>query len=257
MLDSTLRTTTRVLIVDDHIVVRAGFSSVLRRQRGLTVVGSVTGGEEALIFLKNCAVDVLLLDLHMPGMSGIETLVALQRLACAPPVIVLSNSEPDDECCHAVEMGAQGYLRKDSSCSEIVEAIQIVRTGGRYLPPWIVTRIAERSAHSSLSPREHEILEMVAKGLTNKQIGGALQVSHFTVRNHVRHIMQKLEVGDRTEAATVAIQYGILGRNDSMHAGQGAYKCAPCQPVPSVSWLGLGPRSRGFPGTLAERRAMS
>jgi len=210
MADLTLSSSIRLLIVDDHAVVRAGFSSVLRRQVGLEVVGSVQSGEEALTFLERCSVDVLLLDLHMPGMSGIETLLALQELPCPPNVIVLSSFEPDEEICRAVETGAKGYLRKDISCTEIIEAVHAVHSGKSHFPQWIKDRVSERKFQPSLSRRELEILEMVAKGLTNKEIGRAIQVSHFTVRNHVRHIIAKLEVGDRTEATTVAIQQGIL-----------------------------------------------
>jgi two-component system, NarL family, response regulator len=152
----------------------------------------------------------LLLDLHMPGMSGVETLLALQRLPAPPNVVVLSSFEPDEEICKAVEAGAKGYLRKDISCTEIIEAVHAVHSGDGYFPQWINDRVSERKLQPSLSPRELEILEMVAKGLTNKEIGRAIQVSHFTVRNHVRHIIAKLEVGDRTEATTVAIQQGIL-----------------------------------------------
>jgi len=210
MQDLTQRTSIRLLIVDDHAVVRAGFSSVLRTQVGLEVVGTVQSGEEALALLERCPVDVLLLDLHMPQTSGIETLIVLRKRRCPPHVIILSSFEPDEEICRAVEAGADGYLRKDSSCSEIVEAVYAVSSGSRYLPEWIVAHISERKFGSTLTPRELEILEMVSKGLTNKEIGRAIQVSHFTVRNHVRHIIAKLEVGDRTEAATVAIQQGIL-----------------------------------------------
>ena len=208
--DLTLRARIRVLIVDDHDVVRAGFNSVLRRQAGLIVVGSVQSGEEALTFLEPFTVDIVLLDLHMPGMSGIKTLLALQRLPSPPSVIVLSSLEPDEEICLAVEAGANGYLRKDVSCAEIIEAVDAVHSGKSHFPQWIRDRVSERKLQPSLSPRELEILEMVSKGLTNKEIGHAIQVSHFTVRNHVRHIIAKLEVGDRTEATTVAIQHGIL-----------------------------------------------
>jgi len=209
MQDLTHKTSIRLLIVDDHAVVRAGFSTVLRIQHGLEV-GSVHSGEEALAFVEGCPVDVLLLDLHMPAMSGLETLLALRKHHRRPHVIILSSFEPDEEICRAVEAGADGYLRKDSSCSEILEAIYAVQSGGSYLPQWIATRISERKFQSTLTRRELEILEMVSKGLTNKEIGRAIQVSPFTVRNHVRHIIAKLEVGDRTEAATVAIQHGIL-----------------------------------------------
>ncbi|HSZ63042.1 MAG TPA: response regulator transcription factor [Terriglobales bacterium] len=210
MTDLTLSGPVRLLIVDDHSVVRAGFSSVLRRQAGLNVVGSAESGEGALTFLVGCPVDVLLLDLHMPGMSGIETLLALQGLPCPPKVIVLSSLEPDEEIYRAVEAGAKGYLRKDISDTEIVEAVYEVHSGKSHFPQCIKDRVSERKFQPSLSRRELEILEMVAKGLTNKEIGRAIQVSHFTVRNHVRHIIAKLEVGDRTEATSVAIQQGIL-----------------------------------------------
>ena len=210
MADSTLSRPIRLLIVDDHAVVRAGFSSVLSGQLGLEVVGSVASGAKALAFLECCPVDVVLLDLHMPGMSGIETLLALPGLSCPPKVIVISNLEPDEDICRALETGAMGYLPKDISCAEIVEAVYAVHSGKSHFPQCIRDRVSERKFQPSLSRRELEILEMVAKGLTNKEIGRAIQVSHFTVRNHVRHIIAKLEVGGRTEATTVAIQQGIL-----------------------------------------------
>lgn len=210
MADSILSTPIKLLVVDDHAVVRAGFSAVLGRQLGLDVAGSVQSGEEALSFLERSPVDVLLLDLHMPGMSGIETLLALQGHRCPPKVIVISNLEPDEDICRAVEAGAMGYLPKDLSCAEIVEAVYAVHSGKSHFPQCITDRVRERKSQPSLSRRELEILEMVAKGLTNKEIGRAIQVSHFTVRNHVRHIIAKLEVGGRTEATTVAIQQGIL-----------------------------------------------
>jgi two-component system, NarL family, response regulator len=219
MADLTLSAPVKILIVDDHAVVREGFSSVLRRQVGLAVVGSVQSGVEALAFLKRCPVDVLLLDLHMPGMSGLETLLAVRGIPSPPKVIVLSSLEPDEEICRAVETGAKGYLRKDISGTEIVEAVYEVHSGKSHFPQSIKDRISERKSQPSLSRRELEILEMVSKGLTNKEIGRAIQVSHFTVRNHVRHIIAKLEVGDRTEATTVAIQQGILM----------AYSPCPCR----------------------------
>jgi two-component system NarL family response regulator len=212
------RMSIRLLIVDDQSVVSAGFSSVLRSQAGLTVLSAVASGEEALRFLERFAVDVLLLDLHMPAMSGIETLLRVQELSCPPQVIVLSSFEPDEEICRAVEMGAKGYLRKDISCGEIVEAIRAVHSGSSYLPQWIVTQTSERRLRLSLTPRELEILEMVSKGLTNKDIGRAIRVSPFTVRNHVRHIIAKLEVGNRTEAASVAMQQGMLTAYDPLRS---------------------------------------
>src|SRR6202043_3059215 len=116
--------------------------------------------------------------------------------------------EPDEEICIAVEKGAKGYLRKDTSSAEIIGGVHAVHAGRNHLPQWILDQISERKMRPNLSPRELEILEMVSKGLTNKEIGHAIQVSHFTVRNHVRHIIAKLAVGNRTEAAAIAIQQG-------------------------------------------------
>jgi DNA-binding NarL/FixJ family response regulator len=196
------------LIVDDHLVVRVGFGSVLRSQ--FDVIGSERGGVEALSVLKHSVTDVVLLDLRMPGMSGLRTLLEVQKMPSPPRVIVLSSFEPDEEVCSAVELGARGFLLKDSSCGTITEAVRAVHAGKTYLPEWVMFRISERKLQLSLSPRELEILAMVAKGLTNKEISHVIRVSHFTVRNHVRNIISKLDVGDRTEAATVAIQTGIL-----------------------------------------------
>jgi DNA-binding NarL/FixJ family response regulator len=243
--DSTLKTSISVLIVDDQIVVRAGFTCVLRGYIGLSLAGAVPSGAEALIFLERCPVEVLLLDLRMPDMSGIETLRALQKLTCPPKAIILSSFEPDEEILRAVETGAQGYLRKDTSSSEIFEAIYAVHSGASYLPPWIVARVSERRLRSRLSPRELEILEMVAKGLTNKEIGRVTGVSPFTVRNHVRHIMAKLEAGDRTEAATVAIQEGILMPH---HSAQRSGACDTSRTGPTTGplpWVAASSGSRG------------
>lgn len=248
-----MKTSITVLIVDDQTVVRAGFSSVLRGHIGLNLLGSVSSGQEALLLIERSPVEVLLLDLRMPGMSGIETLQATRKLAHPPKTIVLSSFEPDEEILRAIEMGAEGYLRKDTSSSEILEAIYTVHSGGSYLPHWIVARISQRGLRSRLSPRELEILEMVAKGLTNKEIGHVIRVSPFTVRNHVRHIMAKLEAGDRTEAATVAIREGILMPHDSPYAGGVSDKSrvAPAAgPIPAVS---AGAGSNGIVRDTSER----
>jgi len=232
-----LKTSVTILIVDDQIVVRAGFGSVLRGLVGLTVMGSVASGEEALIFLERCPVEVLLLDLRMPGLSGVETLLAVRKLPFSPKVIVLCSFERDDEILNAVETGAHGCLRKDTSPDEILEAIHTVQSGNHYLPAWVVNRISERKVRSRLSPRELEILEMVAKGLTNKEIGRMIRLSRFTVRNHVRHIMEKLEAGDRTEAATVAIQEGILPPDNASKWSEVVDKATAVSTVGRRPWL--------------------
>jgi two-component system, NarL family, response regulator len=200
----------RVLIVDDHPVVRAGLASLLRKETVLKVVGSAHSAEEALAMLDRAVIDLMLLDLRMPKISGIDMLHLLKSRSNAPAVVILSSYEYEDEIYRAVKAGAGGYLSKNASRAEIVCAVTTVSAGGKYFPEAIAARIAERESRSSLSPREIEILEMVAKGLTNKEIGQALEISHFTVRNHINHICAKLDAGDRTEAATVALQQGVI-----------------------------------------------
>jgi two-component system, NarL family, response regulator len=200
----------RILIVDDHPVVVAGLASMLKTQPGIEVVGSASGGEEALELLRTTPVDVLLLDLRMPGMNGIDTLLAMRRSKINARAIILTSFETDEDIYRAVQAGTQGYLLKDARQAEVVEAIHVVRSGRRYFPGDIAARLAERMSRSDLTARELEVLHMLVRGLTNKEIGNALDISGNTVRNHVNSIIEKLEVSDRTEAATTAILRGIV-----------------------------------------------
>jgi len=199
-----------LLIVDDHPVVRVGLSSMLNQKGNISVVSAVSSGKEALAFLDRSAIDIVLLDLRMPEMSGIETLKAIRKRPFPPRVIVLSSFEFDEEIYQAVEAGAQGYLMKEMTGENITLAIQTVYAGGTFFPARITERLAERRHRAELSPRELEILTLLVKGLTNKEIGGALSISQFTVRNHINHIATKLDASDRTEAAFIAIQSGII-----------------------------------------------
>lgn len=200
----------RVLIVDDHPVVRAGLASLLRRQAGLKLAGAAHSGEEAMEMLKRSPVDVMLLDLRMPSINGIHLLNLLKAQDDCPKTIILSSYEYEEEIYQAVKAGARGYLSKNASREEIVAAIEEVVAGGTYFSDRIKHWIGEREDRSSLSAREIEILEMVSRGLTNKEIAVALKISHYTVRNHINHITAKLQVADRTEAATVALRQGII-----------------------------------------------
>jgi two-component system NarL family response regulator len=203
----------RVLIVDDHPVVCAGLTSLLRRQSGLRVVGAAHTGEEALEVAQRTSIDVVLLDLRMPKISGIELLPLLRNLPTPPAVVILSSYDYEEDIYRAFRAGASGYLSKDASRAEIVEAIVAARDGCQCFPPAMAARIAQRAERSSLSSREIEILRMVSKGLTNKEIARVLQISQYTVRNHLNHISSKLDVTDRTEAAMVALQQGIINPN--------------------------------------------
>lgn len=208
----TVRKPIRVLIVDDHPVVRAGLTSLLRKETGLKVVGAAHNGELALDLIRGASVDVVLLDLRMPKIGGIDFLSMLQEIATPPAALILSSYAYEEEIYRAVKAGARGYLSKDATGAQIVEAINVVHAGGQYFSGEIAERLAERESHTSLSSRETEVLEMVSKGLTNKEIAHVLQISQYTVRNHINKISAKLEVGDRTEAVTVALQQGILSQ---------------------------------------------
>jgi len=183
---------------------------MLGKQPGLKLVGAAASVEEALTLLKQCSADVVLLDLRMPKVSGIDALPMLRKLASPPRVIILSSFEFEEEIYRAVQAGARGYLLKETSRDEMVAAIVAVHAGRQYFPPAIASRLSDRTQRSSLSPRELEILEMLSKGFTNKEIGRAFGISRYTVRNHVNSINQKLEVCDRTEAASVAMKQGII-----------------------------------------------
>jgi DNA-binding NarL/FixJ family response regulator len=200
----------RLLIVDDHPVVRAGLSSMLGKHKDLELAGVAASVEEALAVLARRPVDVVLLDLRMPKMNGIDGIRLFNQQLSPPWVIILSSFEFEEEIFRAVQAGARGYLLKEMTRDEIVAGILAVNAGKRYFPPAVAAMLAERNHRSSLSPRELEILELLSKGLTNKEIGQAFGISKHTVRNHINNITQKLDVTDRTEAASVAIKQGII-----------------------------------------------
>ncbi len=204
----------RILIVDDHPVVCTGLTSMLSAQPGLEIVGSAASGEEALAIIKRDKTDLLLLDLRMPGMDGIGVLQALKRIQDPPRVIILTSFDKDEDIYRAIRAGAQGYLLKDTTESEMTTAITIVNSGSRYIPRHIAARLADRMMRSDLTARELQILEQLAEGSTNKQIAETLDISDNTVRHHVNSIMEKLQVSDRTEAVATAMRSGVLSGTD-------------------------------------------
>ena len=200
----------RLVIVDDHPIVRVGLTALLGLQDDIEIAGTAEGGREAIQLLKESPVDVILVDLRMPGFSGIQTLEGIKTVAPDTRSIVLSSFECDEEIYAAVKAGAQGYLHKEASAQEIVCAIRSVHVGCQAFPRRITERLAGDRMTAGLSLRERQILELVAKGLTNKEVANTLQISQFTVRNHLNHITEKLDVSDRTEAIFIAIQTGLI-----------------------------------------------
>jgi DNA-binding NarL/FixJ family response regulator len=200
----------RLLIVDDHPIVRYGLGALLSVQEDITLVGAVASSDEALAVLDSRAVDIALVDLRMSGGSGIDAIKQIRAAHSNVRCIVLSSFEFDEEIYAAVKAGAQGYLHKESSPEDIMSAIRTVFGGAQSFPRRITERLANQRMTAGLSGREREVLELVAKGLTNKEVASTLRISQFTVRNHLNHITEKLDVTDRTEAIFVALQTGLI-----------------------------------------------
>jgi DNA-binding NarL/FixJ family response regulator len=200
----------RVLVVDDHPVVRKGLGSMLDGQSGIRVVGMVASGQEALSSLANARPDVILMDLRMPEMDGIDAIIALRAARPSIRILVLTNYQTDEDIFNAVQAGALGYLVKSAPQEDIVHAIHTVHQGKRCFPPAIASKLVSRLSHSMLSPREVEVLQCLADGLTNKEIGSILRISDKTARNHVISLLAKLEAKGRTEAVTIGIRKGLI-----------------------------------------------
>jgi DNA-binding NarL/FixJ family response regulator len=187
----------RLLIVDDHPVVRAGLTSMLTSYPELDVVGGVAGGAAALASIRKSRVDILLLDLRMPEMSGLETLRALKQIDSPPKVIILTSYETDEDIYQTILTGADGYLLKASSDEEILDAIRIVSSGQRYFPPYIASRFAECTPRSRLSSSDIELLELLASGANDDEISSRLKIKKRAIWAKFNKIVEQL-VGDKT-----------------------------------------------------------
>jgi DNA-binding NarL/FixJ family response regulator len=202
----------RILIVDDHPVVRAGLAGLLSSQPDFEVVGEAGDGQEALNMLERLEPDVVLMDLRMPGMDGVSAIRRI-RAQRKSQVLVLTTFDTDAEIVQAVEAGATGYLLKDVAREELFRAVRLTAKGEAVLSPPIAARLLGRMRSASeehLSNRELEVLGLVAKGFSNKEIARRLHISEATVKTHLLHTFGKLGVDDRTAAVTAALERGIL-----------------------------------------------
>jgi two-component system, NarL family, response regulator len=200
----------RVMIVDDHGVVRAGVAAILARQSGIAVVAQATSGDEAVRQFRAHHPDVTLIDLTMPRMDGVATIQAIREEFPESRFIVLTVRAGDEDVHRALGAGAQAYLLKTASDVELVDAVQAVHAGLRRLSREAADRLREYPMASDLTPRELEVLGLLARGLTNKEIGAALGVSGTTAKWFVKNILEKLGANDRTQAVTTAFERGIL-----------------------------------------------
>jgi DNA-binding NarL/FixJ family response regulator len=197
----------RVLIADDHAVVRQGLRTFLDLQEDIEVVGEAADGASALAAAEALAPDVVVMDLVMPGMDGIE---AIRKLPEDVRAIVLSSFVDDDKLFPAVRAGAAGYLLKDVQPQELVAAIRTVHDGGSLLHPAVAARLLEEIAADPLTPREREVLVLIGRGLANKVIARELGIAEKTVKAHVSSVLAKLGLTDRTQAALFAVREGIV-----------------------------------------------
>jgi len=200
----------RILVVDDHFMVRMGLSSSLNVEADMQVVAEAANGEEAQVAYRQYRPSLVLMDVRLPGMSGADTVAAIIHEFPEAHVLMLSTHAGEEEVYRSLQAGARGYILKSSIREELLRAIRDVHDGRRYLDPAVAPLLAERLSHRPLTSREVEVLRMVAKGLGNKEIAGALSIAEVTVKLHVSHVLEKLEVKDRTEATTVALKRGII-----------------------------------------------
>jgi len=200
----------RVLVVDDHPMIRAGLIATIGPEPDVTVVGSASTGREGLEQYRQHQPDITLMDLRMPDMGGVEAIRSIRAEFPSAKIIVLSTYEGDEDIFRAIEAGAVTYLLKDTVAEKIVGIIREVAGGGRPILPEVAQRLTERMFQAALTNREIEVLRLVARGLRNKEIAAELKISDETVQGHVKNILAKLSVHDRTEAVAVAIRRGIV-----------------------------------------------
>jgi len=200
----------RVMIVDDHPTFRMGLAALIDSQPGMKVVAQYSSGEEALAAYVPGAASIVLMDLRLPGIGGVETIIALLGRDPQARVVVLTTYDADEDVFRAMQSGARSYLLKDMSTEEIAGTIMAVHQGRKEVPPRIAERLAERAQRQSLSQREQEVLQLLARGRSNKEIGAQLFISEETVKSHLKTLFSKLRVRDRTEAAISAVRHGII-----------------------------------------------
>jgi DNA-binding NarL/FixJ family response regulator len=199
----------RILLADDHPVVRQGLALILNSEAEMTVVGQASTGREAVALFCQHQPDVALLDLRMPGMNGVEAIAAIRSQFPSACIILLTTYDGDEEIYQGLKAGAKAYLLKDTSCDEILATIRKAYLGQKHISSEVGAKLAERMALPELSDREREVLQLMATGKSNQEIGTALGIAESTVKFHVNNIFSKLGVGDRTQAAIAALKRGI------------------------------------------------
>jgi two-component system, NarL family, response regulator len=200
----------RIFIVDDHPIMRIGVAALISSSREMLSVGQAGSGEEAIELYSLCKPDITLIDLRLPGISGVETIRRIRQQDPNSRFIVLTTYEGDEDIHQAIEAGASGYLVKGLPHEMLVNAVLSVHAGGRFLPPPMSQALATRTPDSNLSVREREVLSLMSKGKSNREIGADLYISEATVKCHVSVILTRLKASDRTQAVMAGLQRGLI-----------------------------------------------
>ncbi len=200
----------RVLCVDDHALIRDALTLKVDLQPDMHMVAAASTGEQALEYFHQHHPDITLMDLQLPTMSGLDTIRAIRRDDPNARIVVLTMYEGDEDIFRAIEAGAATYLLKDTLADDLIRIVRDVHTGARPIPDDIAERLAERGEQRTLTRREVQVVELIATGMRNKEIAGVLDISEETVQVHVKNILSKLRVQDRTAAVTMALRRGII-----------------------------------------------
>ena len=203
-------TTIRVLIVDDHSIVRQGLGTIINRDLEMTVIAQAEDGQQAIALFREHQPDVTLMDLRMPQMGGVEAISAICTEFKSARIIVLTTYDSDEDIYRGLQAGAQGYLLKDAKPNELLDAIRTINRGQKYIPPDVGAKLAQRLSNPELSDRELAVLRLMAQGMSNLDVAAALSIGESTVKSHVNRILSKLGVSDRTQAVIVAVRRGIV-----------------------------------------------
>jgi len=200
----------RVLCVDDHRIVRDGIALIIGRQPDMEVVGSAASGKEAVELWRKLRPDVTLMDLQLGAMSGVEAIRVIRSQNAGARIVVLTMYQGDEDIYRALEAGAATYLLKDTLSDDLVRVVRQVHAGEHPIMPNVAARLAERAAGSTLTTREVQVIELISQGMRNKEIAVSLGISEETAHVHVRNILAKLKVKDRSAAINVALRRGII-----------------------------------------------
>jgi DNA-binding NarL/FixJ family response regulator len=200
----------RVFSVDDHPLLREGLAAIINSQPGMQLIAEASTGREAIQQYRQHRPDVTLMDLRLPDMSGIDTMIAIRSEFADARIVMLTTFEGDVEIRRALAAGAQGYVLKSMPPKDLADVIRHVHAGKKRIPPEVAAQLAEHLADEALTDRERDVLRLVSAGNRNREIGNLLRISEETVKVHMKHIMEKLGASDRTEAVTIAVRRGFI-----------------------------------------------